>query len=270
MLTAAWLTERGPELAPKTKRGYESSLRRLLPVFGVCRLDEITSPDVKGFLKARSAPVSANRDKACMSAVYSFAQSEGWAMDNPCTRVARRTERPRTRTATAGEVNALAAVADPLWRALMAASFLTGARPGELRILKRSSVTEQGIELYRPKTGSRSLIEWSPALRLAFDAAYEAVDGDSTRRDSRRGCASLPVYVFPARGNRPFTVTGMSHHWTGLCKLAGIEGLQMRDTRRTAASAADDLEHARALLGHATGAITRRVYRVVEKVKPVG
>ena len=41
----AWLTERGPELAPKTKRGYESSMRRLLPVFGVCRLDEITSPD---------------------------------------------------------------------------------------------------------------------------------------------------------------------------------------------------------------------------------
>ena len=44
----------------------------------------------------------------------------------------------------------------------------------------------------------------------------------------------------------------------------------MRDARRTAASADDDLEHAHALLGHATGAITRRVYRVFEKVKPVG
>ncbi len=208
--TEAWLTERGPELAPKTKRGYESSLRRLLPVFGVCRLDEITSPDVKGFLKARSAPVSANRDKACMSAV---GRLDGQPVYARCQthREAAYAHRQLWMRST------LAAVADPLWRALMA-----GARPGELRMLKRSSVTEQGIELYRPKTGSRSLIEWSPALRLA---AYAAVDADITRRDNQRGVASLPVYVFPARGNLPFTVTG---------------------------------------------AITRRVYRVFEKVKPVG
>lgn len=256
----AWQLERWPELAAKTRAGYESSLRRLLPVFGACLLNEVAAPDVKGFLRARSAPVSANRDKACLSAIYAFAQSEGWADTNPCATVVRRTEKPRTRTASDGEVAALAAVAPPLWRALIAVSLLVGARPGELRTLRRADCTERGIDLMRPKTGARSLIEWTPALRLAIDAALEACTKNNV----------VSLWVFPSAKRRPYTVAAFSRAWARLCKKANIEGLQMRDARRTAASAADDLEHARALLGHTSGAITRRVYRVIEKVKPVG
>lgn len=267
----AWLLEKRPELAPKTVRGYESSLRRLLPVFGLCLLDEITAPDVKGFLRARTAKVSANRDKACMSAVMSYAMSEGWIDSNPCRAVARHTERPRRRVADDTEVEALAAVAPPLWRALIAVAFLVGARPGELRLLRRSDLTDAGILLDRAKTGAQSLIEWTPALRLAIEAALEAGVEAATRRGARRKVAALPpVYVFPSKGGKPYSVTGMSHAWARLCKDAGIEGLQMRDARRTAATAADDLEHARALLGHGNSAITKRVYRVRDRVKPVG
>jgi integrase len=265
----AWLLERGPALAPKTRRGYESSLRRLLPVFGPCMLDEVAPPDVKGFLKARSAPVSANRDKACMSAVFSFAMSEGWVESNPCQAVARLTEKPRRRTATGGEELALAEIATPLWRALLAVAFIVGARPGELRLLKRSDLEAEGIHIRRPKTGTESLIEWSPALRLAIDAALAAGDEVSDRRAKRRGTAELPIYVFPAKRGKPYTVTGMSQAFAKFCRKAGVQGLQMRDARRTAASEADSLQHAQALLGHTTSAMTGRVYRVRDRVKPV-
>lgn len=266
----AWLLERGPELAPKTRTGYESSLRRLLPVFGACLLEEVTPPDVKAWLRARSAPVSANRDKACLSAIYTFALSEGWVSSNPCQAVTRRTERPRRRTATRTERQALSAAATPLWRALLDAAFAMGARPSELRLLRRADLLADGIRLHRPKTGTESLVEWTPGLRDAIDRAIAAGNEMAAARAKRRGAVELSVYVFPSsQRGQPYTVSGMSHAFRRLCRDAGIEGLQFRDARRTAASQADDLRHAQELLGHTTASVTARVYRVRNRVKPV-
>ena len=252
----AFLIERGPELAPKTRTGYAGSLRRLLPVFGACALEEITRPDIKGYLKACTAPVAANRDKAFLSSVYSYAISEGWCNDNPCKGVARRTERPRRRLAAVGEVSALAAVAPPLWRALFAVALLTGMRPGELRELKRANLTKEGIDIVRPKTGAASLITWTSELQAAIAAALTAHKIPS-------------LYVFPSRRGGPYEANAFSRTFAKWCKKAGITGLQFRDARRTAATNAEDLEHARALLGHGSTAITKRVYRVRDTVKPV-
>lgn len=252
----AFLIERGPELSPKTRAGYTGSLKRLAPVFGACALEDVTRPDVKGYLKACSAPVAANRDKAFLSSVYSFAISEGWCDNNPCQGVARRTEKPRRRTAKPGEVLALVAVASPLWRALLATALLTGMRPGELRELKRDSLTAEGIDFTRPKTGASSLITWSTELRAAIATALAAHKVPS-------------IYVFPSRKGGPYEANAFSRTFGKWCKKAGIEGLQFRDARRTAATNAETLEHARALLGHGSTAITKRVYRVRDTVKPV-
>lgn len=267
----AWLLDARPDLASGTVKAYESSLRRLLPMFGVCLLNEIEPQDVKAYLRKRAAKVAANRDKACMSAVFSHAVSEGWCPTNPCLAVPRNTEKPRRRTATDAEVQLLAAHADPVLRSIIAVAFLVGARPGEIRLLKRSDLTEDGIRLDRPKTGTASLVSWTPALRLAIDVALASGLEAAGRRGARRGVSELqPVWIFPRRGGRPYSMSGLSHAWARLCREAGIEGLQMRDARRTAATAADDMEHARALLGHTTSGITARVYRVREKVRPVG
>ncbi len=253
----AFLLERGPELAPKTRAGYLGSLRRLLPAFGACALDGVARPDVKGYLKACTAPVAANRDKAFLSSVYSFAISEGWCDDNPCHGVARRAERPRRRTVAEGEVVALGTVMPLLWRALLATALLSGMRPGELRLLKRDQLTTKGIELVRAKTGAESLIQWSPDLRNAVEAAL--------------GAHRVPsVWVFPSRKGGPYEAAAFSRTFARLCKRAGIEGLRLHDARRTAATNADDLEHARALLGHGSSAITKRVYRIRDTVRPVG
>ena len=56
--------------------------------------------------------------------------------------------------------------------------------------------------------------------------------------------------------------------WHRLKHAAGVPDLQFRDLRRSAATNADSLEAARALLGHTSSVITRRVYMRRERVKP--
>ena len=129
-------------------------------------------------------------------------------------------------------------------------------RESEIRLLRRSDLTDEGIHLLRSKTGAQSLITWTPALRQAIDAAFASVKHAS-------------VWVFPSRSGGPYTDDGFRTIWHRLRRSAKVEGLQFRDLRRSAASDAESLEAARALLGHASSAITRRVYFVTERVKPV-
>ena len=252
----AYLVHRGVELSPKTLKGYRSSQMRLNAVFGSCFLDGISRQEVRQWLHTRAARISANRDLALLRAVYHHAIEWGWCQSNPAAGVRRHRETPRRRVASRVEREALAAQATPLWRALVAVELLTGMREGEIRMLSRADLTEEGIRLHRPKTGTESLIEWTPALRDAVDAALRAPGRPST-------------YIFPSKRGGPYTENGFRTTWRRLCQKACIDGLEFRDLRRTAASDAGSLEAARDLLGHGSTAITKRVYRVANRVKPV-
>lgn len=249
----AYLVERGPALAEKTRREYSYSRDRLLPVFGACLLDEVTRQDIRAYLHKRSAAVAANRDVAFLRAAYSYAFECGWVEDNPAKGVRRRTEAPRRRVIESGDTQALGDVLPPLWDALLRVARLSGMRPGELRELHRDQLGLYGIDLVRPKTGAASLITWTPALVEAVRDALDAGRGSP--------------WVFPSKFGAPYTVAAFSRQWARYCARAGIEELQLRDTRRTAATDADDLTHARDLLGHSTERVTARVYRVRNKVR---
>ena len=253
----AYLVERGPELAPKTRKGYQSSANRIAEWAGAVYLDELTRPDVRRWLHARSAVVSANRDLALLRATYAHAIERGWCEGNPAASVRRHTERPRRRIATPDELRKLSEHATPLWRAILAVELLTGMREGELRVFRRDALTDDGVVLVRPKTGAESLIEWTTALRDAISSAIDAHRVES-------------LYVFPSRKGGPYTENGFRVVWRRLCDAAGVENLQFRDLRRTAATAAASLEDARDLLGHTSTAITQRVYRPRNRVKPTG
>lgn len=254
---SAYLVDRGEELADKTLVGYENSALRLNEVFGPCYLGEVERRDVRAWLHARSAPVSANRDLALLRAAYNHAGECGYCDDNPAAGIRRRKESPRRRIASQAERAALARVMPPLWRAMLAVFVLTAMRAGELRTLKRSELTDDGIELYRPKTGAESLIKWSPALRSAINEALAAQE--------------LPtIYVFPSGKHKPYAADAFSRMFARYCERAGVDGLQMRDMRRTGADAAESLAAAQALLGHSSPEITKRVYRPRDIVEPTG
>lgn len=250
----AYLIERHSELAEKTLQGYAESTKNINDEFGACYLDEIEAIDVRRWLHGRKARYSANNDLALLRAAYNYAIEMGWCNANPA-QVRRLKVSPRRRTATPEELAKISEVAPPIWRALIAAYVLTGARVSELRTLRRDQLTEEGIELHRSKVDKQSTILWSSALREAIEQAKQAQSVES-------------VYVFPSRKGGPYTLNGLQAMWSRFCKKAGVEGLQLRDLRRTAATKAATLEQASALLGHSSTAITARVYRVRDRVKP--
>ena len=253
----AYLVERGPALAEKTLKNYRSSQDRINTWAGPVLLDELARQDVRQWLHARSgAKTSANRDLALLRAALNFAVECGWMVENPAMGVRRHTETPRHRVATAAERQALSEAATPLWRALITVALLTAMDEKHIRLLKRSQLTGEGIDLVRSKTNAEILIEWSPALREAIQAAFDAVKFPS-------------IYVFPARHGGPYSEDGFKTIWGRLKEGAGVKGLEFRDLRRTAASDKETIEAARDLLGHATTAITARVYKVKRRAKPV-
>lgn len=253
-------------LATSTQRGYRASFERpnngMLLVFGHMRLDDLRRSDVLAYLEAREeagAPVAGNRDVAAMGAVYKFARDRDLTNNEPC-KVARNKETPRERVASKAERSALTMAVPPLWRCILAVAYLTGMRQGELRMLRRSDVSDLGLNVGRLKGGQDNGYTWSDALREAIDTALAL---QPPKRPS--------MYVFPGPRTKgqPYTADGFRTNWDKYRKKAGIEGLTFHDLRRTSANAAKSLEHARALLGHSSAAVTRRVYRSSERVDPV-
>jgi integrase len=140
---------------------------------------------------------------------------------------------------------------------------LTGLRPGDLLSLTRANLTDDGIEIATSKTGKALLIEWSPSLRTAVKKAQ-----------------AQPPQVRQAlicnKQGKPYTVDGFNTiFYRAMGKAisdpdnALTERFQFRDLR--AKSASDDTaEAASKRLGHASPAITEKIYRrKAERVKPL-
>ena len=251
------LVHRSPELSPKTLKGYQSSRARLDVVFGPCYLDEVSRRDVRHWLHARSARVSANRDLALLRAVYHHAIEWGWCEGNPAASVRRHKETPRRRVTTRAERELLAAHATPLWRALIAVRAADGnAGGGDSNAL--AGGPHGGGDSSSPTKNGRGIVD-----RVDISIA------GSNRGSAARSQAPFDLcFPIEAGGDRT-TENGFRVAWRRLCQRAGVEGLEFRDLRRTAASEAGSLEAARHLLGHGSTAITKRVYRVTNRVKPV-
>ncbi|VCU70716.1 hypothetical protein PIGHUM_02792 [Pigmentiphaga humi] len=49
--------------------------------------------------------------------------------------------------------------------------YLTGRRVGDVRVLKRSDISEQGISFRQPKTGAKLLVQSAPDFKAALERA---------------------------------------------------------------------------------------------------
>lgn len=129
-------------------------------------------------------------------------------------------------------------------QAYMRIKLLTGMRRGDLLRLAMSDLKDDGIRLTpgetESSTGKRLIIEWTDELRAAGSQFVQSF--------------FLHGYSATARGNAISTMPD-----------APVAGTRCGAISSTASSL-----HARALLAHADGKITERVYRrKPERVKPL-
>lgn len=188
-------------LSPNTQRDYTGARRRLCAteladdrLLGDLPLDDWTPPLVQRWQdhRAKSAPVTANREKSYISRVFSWGVARGYAHSNPASSVPRVRERARNRYVNDAEyldrLEDAAASGSPYVAPIMELAYLLRARLSEVLDLKRSDLSDDGILLHRRK-GSRDIqVDWSPRLRDAISAAL-ALHGPVAGRHVIKGAS---------------------------------------------------------------------------------
>ena len=220
------------------KRQYE---RHLEPWAG-WPLSRVHQGDVRELHNriGKDAPYQANRVLALVSAIFSFATSEGYQGPNPARGVKRFKEQSRDRFLDGDELRrffkALSEEPDPLWRDFFTVALLTGARRSNVEGMAWADI-DLGRGIWRiPASESKS---GEPLLCVLAPAAVEVLQRraatikDLIVRDG--GTTTDDTYVFPSWGVTGH-VTEPKKAWAGILKRAGLADLHIHDLRRTLGS----------------------------------
>lgn len=248
-----------PEKSALTQRDYRAGLRLLGAVFDDFQPDQVTPVMIYAYMDHRKAPTRANREKALLSQVFSYAVRWGYATRNPCREVKSFKEKPRTRYVTDEEFWAAYDLAPVSVQRAMVLAVTTGLRLSDILALDSSCVTEEGLLVVPSKTknstGKALLFAWSDLL-----AEHTGTPEENARR-------LKPVPLVSTTSNGHYTRSGFQTLWQRLMKrLPEAARFTFHDLRAKAGS-----DHADgSILGHADGRTLNRHYRrKPERVDPL-
>lgn len=252
-----------PTKAALTQRDNRSELKNLRGVFGKLDPNVVEPVHIYAYMDARakSSKVRANREKALLSHVYSYAIRWGLAKHNPCRDVQSFKEKPHDRYVTDDEFWRVHDAAPAGVRKAMCIAVSTGLRLSDVLALTRRHCTSDGL-LVRPSKTARSsgkklLFVWTPELRALVD--YPAGD--------ERPADDTPLVV-GERGHG-YTRSGFQTVWRRVMIEVfpdKEDRFSFHDLRRKAGSDSKDGK----LLGHADSRVLNRHYRVKpEEVTPI-
>jgi len=260
-----YMVEVVPKKAPRTQKDNAYEMRYLRAA--LAKMDPKQFKPRHGYAyyntrKEKSLRRAVN-EMALLSHVFTKAVEWGIVDENPCKQIRKERPKPRRRYVSEIEYQAAYKVMSEMAQCAMDIAVLTALRPGDVLGLERSNLIDEGILVHTAKTSKDLIIEWSPELRRVVKRAL-----------------SLPPHVRQPlicnKQGKAYTVDGFNSIWYRRIRAAIAdnenpleEPFQFRDLR--AKSASDDTaEAARRRLGHASAAITERVYRRrPEKVKPL-
>lgn len=247
-----YLADSTRRLRPSTLAAYEQNAKMILPVLGALPLDGLKREHVYEYVRRRGN-VSGNRERALISATYTWALNAGlFHGQNPAAGLRyRNTERIRDRYITDAELDRLVLAAKGRWQIIIRFAYATALRQGDIIALTLLAATDEGVLVRISKTGKRLLIGWSDEVRALWRQAA----------GMRIGAQPL----FPARGGGHYTKGGFKAEWRKIKLRAGLPDIHFHDVRKKSSSDFEDERDANALLDHADPRTTHKIYRV----KPV-
>jgi integrase len=249
--------------------------RHVVPLLGSRSIREITSADLRGFLRdviggktktdvktgprgraiVRGGTGTATRTMAFLSSVFTYAVGEGYLSANPAKGIALPGYSSRKARLDADGYRKLeialeaAEKAGAAWQNVLAIRgiALTGCRRGEITNLRRTEVDTAGqaLRLADSKTGESV----RPIGKAAMDVIRAAMDH-----------AGKSEFVFPGRNGK----TGFTSLPKSWMRIVGIQlpGITPHTLRHSFASIADDLGYSEAtigaMLGHSGSGTTRK------------
>jgi integrase len=246
-------------LAAKTLREYQRQMPRLVKWIGGRPLESVTPMMIRRWLTERGNTVAGTREKALLSAVFTWAREAGlYDGANPCSKIKGKGSK---RTLYVGDdvLSAVIEKADATTAAFLELCYLTGQRPSDVLKMTRADVRDGHLWVAQGKTGAKVRIAVVGTLKDLVDRLLE----------KREGVVESLYLVRDADGQRPSLQTLRKRFWKAR-SAAGVT-FQIRDLRAKTASDADTAKHATALLGHMAASTTDRYIRRVagQVVEPV-
>lgn len=251
-LIDAYRAEELPNKAPRTQTDYLKALDRLLRVFGHMPPKALLPRHVYQYM-AKRPKVAANREKAVLSSLMTFAVKQGAVDRNLVREVRRNPEAPRDRYVSDTEIEVFLGLCSPLLKAYVDLKLLTGARQGQLLRLTLSDWDGEQLVINKAK-GGRSIAYRGPGLAEAIEACLLV----------RRGRRMRSIYLFSTRSATPYTGDGFRALWQyAMTKYLASGGIRFteHDLRAKVASDSESLSAAQARMGHQASGTTNRVYR---------
>ena len=259
-----WLPARRGHCSPAWGERVDGMIRtRLLPAFGVLRLDRIGRPLVERWFDAvsRKTPGAANTTLAVLRQIMGAAKAAGHVGTDPVAGVRPNPGRKMTRFLSSEEIARLHRTLDQLVEErpsrrpqtdVIRLLLLTGCRKSEILTLRWSEVNGDMLRLAEAKTGPRTV--W-------LSGAAQAVIARQPRTAS--------AFVFPSPRNSARPQSRNLGLWYRARREAGIEDVRLHDLRHTVASQAVargvPLPTVARMLGHAQPVMTLRYTHVGDR-----
>lgn len=256
-------------LSPRTQKDYLSYMPTIKTVFGKMRPNDIQAYHVRLFMDnlsvtrgsaLKAANATANRHKACMQKVCSWAYERGLMKINPCVGVSKMKEAGRDRYITDGEYNAIYECAPAACRIAMEISYLCMARIGDVMKLTMRDVLEEGLYIEQGKTGKKQIKLWSERLRQAITNA----------RNLPRKKGMATIFLISKPDGSKYAVRGIQGQYKAATVKAGIVGCTFHDIKARGISDFEGtLSEKQDAAGHTTAAQTAKYDRKVKSVRSV-
>lgn len=241
----------------KTRAGYRTSYRALLPLFKGVYFDEITRHRLGEFVSARKhqgvTDTSVRRDLAFFSSLSTMAMRWGWLEINPIRAYDKRTlkiGKPRTRFLSDEEYQTLLNASAIHVRDAIMLAVETGMRREEQFSLQWGQIDwdRNEISLERTKTGNPRRIPLSPIAKNLLWSQWIRIDPD------------VSTFVHEKQDNSRYV--DMHRGFLNACRRAKITNMRWHDLRHTYASwfvqNGGELYQLSRILGHTTMAMTAR------------
>ena len=242
---AEWLAEKEPSVSPSTIKFYRKTVQKLLEHFGE-RAErpsgEVTSGDLVAFRNQLAKGVSAsttNHDLIAIRMIFKAARRMGRITEDPAEflKPVREFDDPhqeKRRPFTEPELRVLMAAADPEWQSMIRFGLYTGARLGDIAILRWSNVDlERGeLSFTAKKTGK-------PALLPIVGPLLTHVESLSSSDDPHG-------FLHPRAGeifNRTNNSASLSLLFGKLLEESGLRPVKSSARRRTNALSFHSLRH---------------------------
>jgi integrase len=236
---------------PNTKAQYEVAARKLSKMLAEYRPEDVKSKTVAGVMELLiKKPNMANRCLSLLRQVFKYAVKFQLVESNPTIGIDRHAEAKRKRLLTEAELASIYQAAGPRLRVIIDLCIRTGQRISDVLKIRRTDLTDHGIEFTQQKTGAKVLVLWTDELR-------EVVRRAKTLNQNIRAFTLL----HNRRGKAP-DYRSVKEQWDRACRLAKVSDAHLHDLRALAATHAKRQGmDATALLGHSSQAQTARYLR---------